>query len=114
MYSELVKALRILCGADGKSCTGNCAPCPVDKFRSRHPSSACDDGAMSASITAIEALTAENAALQSELSKLRGATTAAWLQLHTATFSTNHAAAELAKFIMAYLPQPPSTAEEEK
>ena len=80
MYSELVKALRILCGADGKSCTGNCAPCPVDKFRSRHPSSACDDGAMSASITAIESLTAENAekdatiaTLQSELSKLREA-----------------------------------------
>jgi len=69
----------------------------------------------------IESIAAENAekdatiaALQSELSKLREVTTAAWLQLHTETFSTNKAVSEMAKFIIAYLPQPPSTAEVSK
>lgn len=52
-------------------------------------------------------LRAEVEQLKRENEKLREAITGAWLQLHTATFSTDKGAADLAKFIIAYLPAPP-------
>ena len=42
-----------------------------------------------------------------ELAALKEATTDAWLQLRTATFSTNKGAADLAKFILSILPEAP-------
>ena len=45
-----------------------------------------------------------------EFAKLKEATTDAWLQLRTATFSTNKSVADLAKFIISYLPEPPKEA----
>lgn len=56
--NEVVQALRVLCAHDGKSCTGNCKPCPADQFRKNHPSEACDDGTMTAAFILIESLTA--------------------------------------------------------
>ena len=46
-------------------------------------------------------------AADKELAELREATTDAWLQLRTASFSTNKGAADLAKFILTFLPEPP-------
>ena len=46
-----------------------------------------------------------------ELAALKEATTDAWLQLRTATFSTNKGAADLAKFILSLLPEAPKEAE---
>ena len=42
-----------------------------------------------------------------ELAALKEATTDAWLQLRTATFSTDKGAADLAKFILSILPEAP-------
>lgn len=67
--NEIVKALHVLCGFDGKSCSGNCAACPADQFRKEHPSGACDDGTMTAASALIESLTAENARLRAERDK---------------------------------------------
>ena len=46
-----------------------------------------------------------------ELAALKEATTDAWLQLRTATFSTDKGAADLAKFILSILPEAPQEAE---
>ena len=46
-----------------------------------------------------------------ELAALKEATTDAWLQLRTATFSTDKGAADLANFILSYLPKAPKEAE---
>ena len=48
-----------------------------------------------------------------ELAALKEATTDAWLQLRTATFSTNKGAADLAKFILSILPEAPKEAARE-
>jgi hypothetical protein len=45
-----------------------------------------------------------------EFAALKEATTDAWLQLRTATFSTNKGAADLAKFILSILPEAPKEA----
>jgi hypothetical protein len=45
--------------------------------------------------------------LATENERLSGAITATRLQLETATFSTNKGAADLAKFIIGYLPESP-------
>ena len=42
-----------------------------------------------------------------ELAALKERTTAAWLQLRTATFSTDKGVADLAKFILSILPEAP-------
>ena len=42
-----------------------------------------------------------------EVTALKEATTDAWLQLRTATFSTDKGAADLANFILSYLPEAP-------
>jgi hypothetical protein len=76
----------------------NVAEREKDKF---HPTFAIRVDLMAADCAdALDRLAKENA-------ELREAITGAWLQLHTATFSTNKGAAELAKFIIAYLPDPP-------
>lgn len=46
-----------------------------------------------------------------ELVALQEATTDAWLQLRTATFSTNKGVADLAKFILSILPEAPKEAD---
>lgn len=53
---QVVRALHVLCGYDGKSCDGVCSNCPADQFRKNHPSGACDDGTMSAAFVLIESL----------------------------------------------------------
>ena len=45
---------------------------------------------------------------------LKEATTDAWLQLRTATFSTDKGAADLAKFILSILPEAPKEADNAK
>ena len=45
-----------------------------------------------------------------EVTELKEATTDAWLQLRTATFSTDKGAADLAKFILSILPEAPKEA----
>lgn len=49
-----------------------------------------------------------------EVAALKEATTDAWLQLRTATFSTDKGAADLAKFILSILPEPPKEADHAK
>ena len=61
--NEIVKALHVLCGFDGKSCSGNCAACPADQFRKEHPSGACDEGTMTAAFALIESQAAKIAEL---------------------------------------------------
>ena len=46
-----------------------------------------------------------------ELTALKERTTAAWLQLRTATFSTDKGVADLAKFILSILPEAPKEAQ---
>ena len=46
-----------------------------------------------------------------ELAALKERTTDAWLQLRTATFSTDKGAADLAKFILSILPEAPKEAD---
>ena len=48
-----------------------------------------------------------------ELAALKEATTAAWLQLRTATFSTDKGVADLAKFILSILPEASKEADHE-
>ena len=49
-----------------------------------------------------------------ELAALKERTADAWLQLRTATFSTNKGAADLAKFILSILPEAPNGAGKEQ
>ena len=49
-----------------------------------------------------------------EVAALKEATTDAWLQLRTATFSTDKGAADLAKFILSILPEAPNGAGKEQ
>ena len=46
-----------------------------------------------------------------ELAALKERTADAWLQLRTATFSTDKGAADLAKFILSILPEAPKEAQ---
>ena len=46
-----------------------------------------------------------------EVAALKERTADAWLQLRTATFSTDKGAADLANFILSYLPETPKEAQ---
>ena len=65
--------------------------------------------------TSLERLAAyEDLGTVEELAALKERTADAWLQLRTATFSTNKGAADLAKFILSILPEAPNGAGKEQ
>ena len=71
--------------------------------------------AMNFGKTSLERLAAyEDLGTVEELAALKERTADAWLQLRTATFSTNKGAADLAKFILSYLPEAPKEADNAK
>ena len=65
---------------------------------------------LDAAADALEALVSVTA----ELDALKERTADAWLQLRTATFSTDKGAADLAKFILSILPEAPNGAGKEQ
>ena len=101
---EVVRALRDYasdCDSDSEYCFQCTFACVCDKFDNNAPKIIAD---------LIESLTEQLASVTAERDALKERTTDAWLQLRTATFSTDKGAADLANFILSYLPEAPKEA----